>query len=130
MPQIAYRTVRSRRKFIKAPEVKKMLSDAIDTEVKPHYVKEFEKVVADWNHKPEFKSRKFIKPDSISVDVYPAGPNTCALPIWPFVPRLTHIQYQRQALVIWPFNWAIIRARNREANMADQARPRGRGCGA
>jgi len=75
MPQIAYRTVRSRRKFIEAPKVKRMLADAIDAEVKPHYVRRFKEVVADWDHKPEFKSRKFIKPDSISVNVFPAGPN-------------------------------------------------------
>jgi len=37
MPQIAYRTVRSRRKFVNAPKVKRMLGDAIDAEVKPHY---------------------------------------------------------------------------------------------
>jgi hypothetical protein len=90
MPQVAYRVVRSRRKFVKAPEVKRMLGNAIDAEVKPHYIERFKEVIADWKHKPEFKSRKFIKTDSISVDVYPAGPHK---DIWKWVSRGTKGPY-------------------------------------
>jgi len=82
MPQIAYRVIRSRRKFIEAPKVIKGLAAGIDAEVKPHYVKRFKEVVADWDHKPEFKSRKFIKTNSISLNIFPAGPNK---DIWKWV---------------------------------------------
>jgi len=76
MPQIAYRTVRSRRKFAEAPKVRLMLADAMRAEVAPHYTKEFKKVIANWEHKPEFKTRFFThNPDIIKVDIRPVGVN-------------------------------------------------------
>ena len=75
MPTIAFRTVRTRRAFVNAPVVKRILGDALDNEVKPHFIKELEKFVANWEHKPEFAARKFITADSISVTVYPTGAN-------------------------------------------------------
>jgi len=71
--KVTYRAVRSRRKFIKAPEVKKKLAAGMDAEVKPHLIDEFKKRVANWKHKPDFKARKHIETDRIYVYVYPAG---------------------------------------------------------
>ena len=75
MPTVAFRVNRSRRAFINAPKVKAILGDALDSEVKPHFIKAFEDVVKNWEHKPDFQARKFITADSISVTVYPAGAN-------------------------------------------------------
>ena len=73
MPTVAYRVIRSRRAFVNAPQVRKVLEQVLDSEVKPHFVGEFEKVVANWKNKPRFKGRKFITADSIAVNVYPEG---------------------------------------------------------
>lgn len=73
MPTVAYRVIRSRRKFIKAPAVKKYLEAGLDSEVKPYFTDKFEVIVADWKHKPDFKARKFIAADYIKVNVFPAG---------------------------------------------------------
>jgi len=75
MPTIAFRTIRTRRAFVNAPKVKAVLERALDGEVKPHFIKEFEKFVVNWEHKPEFAARKFITADSIKVTVYPTGQN-------------------------------------------------------
>lgn len=75
MPTVAYRAVRGRRKFIKAPEVKKKLEKVLTNPVKKHFVEEFEWVVDDWKGKPKFKARAFITLDYIKVNVFPAGPN-------------------------------------------------------
>ena len=75
MPNVAYRAIRSRRAFVNAPKVKAVLEQALDGEVKPHFIKAFEWVVANWEHKPDFKARKSIGADAISISVYPAGAN-------------------------------------------------------
>jgi len=75
MPTIALRAVRSRRKFIRAPIVQDYLAAVLDSEVKQHFISEFDEVVANWRHKPEFKARKFVSDDQIKVNVFPAGDN-------------------------------------------------------
>ena len=45
MPTVAFRVNRSRRAFVNAPKVKGILGDALDSEVKPHFIKAFEDVV-------------------------------------------------------------------------------------
>jgi len=75
MPTVAYRVTRTRRAFVNAPVVKKILEQELDSEVKPHFIKEFEKIVANWKHKPDFQGRKYITADTIQVNVYPVGAN-------------------------------------------------------
>ena len=75
MPTVAFRAVRSRRKFSKAPEVKRKTKTTLTGPVKEHFIKEFEAVVSDWTNKPEFKVRTFVRTDKIWVNVFPAGPN-------------------------------------------------------
>lgn len=54
----------------------------MDAVVKPALVKEFEEVVSDWDHKPDFAARKYVNKGAIEVAVYPAGKNKA---IWRYV---------------------------------------------
>jgi len=76
MPRVAIRFNRKRRALVNAPVVKKVLEDAMEQTIKPHYIKEFNKRVADWKHKPQFKARKQITTDFIKLDVFPTGAHT------------------------------------------------------
>lgn len=75
MPTVAYRTVRARRRFVHAPEVKRVLGEALDGVVKPALLRRFEAVVANWQHAPVFEARKFITENAIRVNVFPTGEN-------------------------------------------------------
>lgn len=75
MPRIAIRFTRSRRVLVNAPEVRKELERTLDDIIKPHYIQEFNKRVADWKHKPKFNARKQIASDFTKLDVFPAGTN-------------------------------------------------------
>ena len=75
MPTVAYRVVRSRRKFIKAPEIKAALGVTLDTVVKRRFLIRFRRVVGNWKHKPVFQARKFITMEYLKVNVFPTGPN-------------------------------------------------------
>ena len=86
MPTVAYRAVRSRRAFVNAPVVRRVLEKEIDEEVKPDLIKQFEMRVANWEHKPDFKARKRITDDAITVNIYPAGLNKL---IWIYVTKGT-----------------------------------------
>ncbi len=86
MPTIAYRAVRSRRIFVNAPKVKKYLEAGIDSEVKPHFLSKFRRVVSNWKHKVEFRARKFITVDAIKINIFAAGPHKR---IWVFVTKGT-----------------------------------------
>lgn len=67
---------------------RKQLEKALDTQVKPILVKSHELVVANWKNKPEFKTRKYIRADSIRMTVYPAGDSE-AVAIWGYVDQGT-----------------------------------------
>ena len=73
MPKVAYRAKRSRRKFNKSKEIQAEMAAFMDATVKPHFIKAFERVVCNWEHKPEFKARKYVRANSIAVYVFPAG---------------------------------------------------------
>jgi len=75
MPTVAFRAVRSRRKFIKAPTVKRKLGAVLTDPVKKKFVAEFENVVSDWSGPPKFKARAFITFDYIKINVFPSGAN-------------------------------------------------------
>ena len=75
MPTVAYRAVRSRRAFVNSRAVRRVLDDTLDNVVKPALIRQFEYRVANWEHKPDFKARKYVTPDETSVSVYPAGAN-------------------------------------------------------
>lgn len=58
----------------------------LDREVKTTLIKSHEIVVANWEHKPEFNSKKYITPEQIAVSVFPTGENA---DIWTFVDQGT-----------------------------------------
>lgn len=62
------------------------IEKTLDNEVKPALVKSHEVIVADWEHQPGFAARKYVRPDSIAVSVYPTGENA---DIWEFVDKGT-----------------------------------------
>jgi len=85
MPRVAFRAVRGRNRYFTddmAERVKDLLGQRMNAEVKPYFIKQFEQVVADWDHKPKFKARKYINPDAIRVTVHPTGKNA---QIWKWV---------------------------------------------
>lgn len=55
--------------------VRKQIEEAMDKQVKPALVKSHERVVADWKHKPKFGAQKRIRPERITVSVFPTGDN-------------------------------------------------------
>lgn len=63
-----------------------MLQEAMDKQVGPLLVKSHQRIVADWEHKPDFDSRTQIRSDIIITTVYPIGPND---KIWLFVDQGT-----------------------------------------
>ncbi len=86
MPTVAYRAVRSRRIYVNAPKMRKYLEAGINREVKPHFIHQFDKVVANWKHRVEFRARMFLTTDAIKLNVFAAGPNR---KIWGFVTKGT-----------------------------------------
>ena len=66
MPTVAFRVVRSRRTFVNYPVVRKVLADAMDNEVKPRFLKRFEGVVANWDHKPKFEIQYPMRPQHLA----------------------------------------------------------------
>lgn len=53
---------------------RKAMEKALDSEVKPALIKSHNLVVANWKNKPEFRTRKVIRPDRITMIVFPTGP--------------------------------------------------------
>lgn len=83
MPRILYRTTRSRKGFIFAGSaVVKELADTLEDRIKPELLKRFKLIVANWSSDVDFGARKIIKPDFISVSVYPKGADK---KIWTYV---------------------------------------------
>lgn len=79
--------------------LRKELVSTIEQKVKPALIKSHDLVVANWEHKPQFKSRKFIRPDRIAVNIFPAGANAR---IWRFVDEGTrpHVIRAKNAPVL------------------------------
>lgn len=78
MPRIAFRAVRGRKRYFTAStadRLKDLLGERMDQEVKPHFLAEFDAIVADWNHKVTFAARKYIDSNSTRLAVFPTGAN-------------------------------------------------------
>lgn len=54
---------------------RKAIEQALKEKVAPVLVKSHNLVVADWTNKPEFQTRTSIRPDKISMTVFPTGPH-------------------------------------------------------
>ena len=75
MATVAYRAIRKRRAIINAPNVRRVLDAAMDNVAKPALIAEHEKRVANWEHAPDFKARKYTTQNATKISVFPAGPN-------------------------------------------------------
>jgi hypothetical protein len=86
MPKAFFRSVRSGKRKAALADLssiaRKEIEMVLDQRVKPALVKSHEKVVEDWTTKVTFQARKVLKPDSITIYVYPTGPNK---KIWYYV---------------------------------------------
>jgi hypothetical protein len=80
MPQVLFRQIKSNpiRWSVFYDEIAKTLDDT----VKPELIEWFDKVTADWTHKPDFKATKSITPSEMTVNVYPIGTEA---KIWKYV---------------------------------------------
>jgi len=93
VPKVAFRAVRGRERYFTedlADRVKSLVGQRMEREVKPHFLKQFEAIVADWDHKVQFKARKYIGPDGLRFTVHPTGKNA---QIWDWVTRGTKGPY-------------------------------------
>lgn len=84
------RVTRGRKKFANNAKIKRYMGDVMDNDVKPHFIKRFEMVVANWKHKVDFQARKFLRVDMIWLNVFPTGPNK---QIWVWVSKGTKGPY-------------------------------------
>lgn len=84
--QIFWREIRGRKKHPNWSGIVKEVERTLDNVVKPRLLEYPKKIVADWDHQPEFKARKRVTKDSISVYAYPSGPYK---DIWYWVSRGT-----------------------------------------
>lgn len=84
--RILLRRVRGRAKHPNWTGIAKEAERTLDAVVKPRLLKYPAKIVANWEHKPDFKARKKVTRQAISVYVFPAGPNK---DIWVWVSRGT-----------------------------------------
>jgi len=73
--RILIRQVRGRKKHPNWSGIVAEVEATLESEVKPRLLKYPRKVVANWDHKPVFKSRKTVTRDYVAIDVFPAGPN-------------------------------------------------------
>lgn len=86
MAQVLLRNIRSGKRKAAIKDLNSLVREEIekilDTRIKPALLKSHEIIVADWKHKPDFQSRKFITPKQIAVNVFPAGKHK---KIWNYV---------------------------------------------
>jgi len=54
---------------------RKAIEQALKDKIAPVLIKSHNLVVADWKNKPEFDTRIAVRPDKISMTVFPSGPN-------------------------------------------------------
>jgi hypothetical protein len=73
--KILVRQVRGRRKHPNWSGIVKETERTLDAVAKPRLLEYPKKIVANWEHKPEFRAMKRITRNSIRVYVYPMGPN-------------------------------------------------------
>jgi len=73
MAKVAVRFHRGKKKFIHYPVVRKIMDAVHDDVIKPRFVKEFNDIVGNWEHRPRFSSRKRLTSNSTTVYVFPTG---------------------------------------------------------
>jgi len=90
MPKAFFRSVRSGKRKAGLADLdsitRKEIERVLDQRVKPALVKSHEKVVEDWTTQVTFAAKKYVRPNSITVYVYPTGKNK---KIWYYVDQGT-----------------------------------------
>lgn len=90
MPKAFLRSVRAGKRQAALADLasiaRKEIELVLDQRVKPALVKSHEKVVEDWRTEIGFAARKVIKPDRITIYVFPTGQNKM---IWYYVDQGT-----------------------------------------
>jgi hypothetical protein len=72
--RVLLRQVRGRKKSPRWTEIAKEVERSMESTVKPRILEYAEKIVANWEHMPQFKARKSVGKE-ILLYVYPTGPN-------------------------------------------------------
>ena len=88
MPQVLFRQIKA--KPANWPAFYAEIDRTLDAVVKPDLIDWFEKVVASWKHRPEFKAKAKITREAMQVYVYPTGANA---QIWKYVSSGTRGPY-------------------------------------
>lgn len=91
MPQVAFRQIRTRGVRPDWDAIRREVEKTLDKEVRPTLIKKFRDVIGDWEHKPNFRSKKKVTPSSVEVLINVVGSNAR---IWAFVSRGTTGGYQ------------------------------------
>lgn len=73
--KILTRAIRTRAGYPNFDAMLQEVEKTIEAEVKPQLLSYFTRIVADWEHVVEFRARKRITSEGISVYVWPTGPN-------------------------------------------------------
>ena len=73
--RVLLRQVRGRKKSPRWTEIAKEVERSMESTVKPRILEYAEKIVANWEHEPQFKARKSVGRGGIVLYVYPIGPN-------------------------------------------------------
>lgn len=73
--RILLRRVRGRRKHPNWSGIAKEVEKTLDAKVKPRLLDYPRRIVASWEHKPEFRAMKRVTRGDIRVYIYPTGPN-------------------------------------------------------
>jgi hypothetical protein len=84
--QILLRRIKGRKKAPNWTGIVKEVERTLDRYVKPRLLGYPKKIVANWEHKPDFKAMKRITRDAIKVYIYPTGEHK---DIWQYVSRGT-----------------------------------------
>ena len=90
MPKFLLRSIRADKRQAALMDVKniayKEIVRAMDKDVKPAAVKSHEIIVSDWKSDVGFAAKKYIRPNSITIYVYPTGSDK---KIWTYVDQGT-----------------------------------------
>jgi len=82
MPKVAFRQIRTRGVFLDQRAFRREVEQTIDRKSKPELIQAHDRVVANWENKPDFKALKRIRRNGITVFVYASGE---AAEIWRYV---------------------------------------------
>jgi hypothetical protein len=75
MAKVLFRAIRTRSGYPNFGNMTKEVERTIDAVVKPRLLTYFTRITDLWEHKVDFQARKTVRPEGITLYVYPTGPN-------------------------------------------------------